>query len=81
MFVKAVNTDQQRSQEATISFKGVRLGSRATLSMLESSAPGAFNSFATPEAVSIKTREIDAGETMKLVAPAGVGHGRRPQRR
>ena len=71
IFLKAVNTDQRRSQEATISFKGARLGSRATLSTLESSAPGAFNSFATPEAVSIKTREIDAGEAMKLLLPRG----------
>ena len=40
IFLKAVNTDQRRSQEATISFKDARLGSRATLSTLESSAPG-----------------------------------------
>ena len=60
VFVKAVNTDHARPLSTTIKLVGAKVGPRAELAAITATSPGAFNSFATPDAVAIR-RSIDRG--------------------
>ena len=73
VFVKAVNTDHTRPLAAVLRLDGVKVGSRAELATIAATAPGAFNSFATPDAVAIRysTIEIGGKETV-VIPPASV---------
>ena len=71
IFLKAVNTDRRRPLATTIAIRGARIGPRARLARIQESQPGAFNSFATPDAIAIRRSEIDAGERFTIELPAG----------
>jgi alpha-N-arabinofuranosidase len=69
LFLKAVNTDHEHALATTITIKGAPIARHARLETVEASAPGAFNSFATPDAIPVKTREIDAGDGFAIELP------------
>jgi alpha-N-arabinofuranosidase len=69
VFLKAVNTDRQQALATTIRLKGVRIAPRAKLECVQSNAPGAFNSFATPDAVFINSSQIKAAEDFTVQLP------------
>jgi len=69
LYLKAVNTNRRQPLETTITLKGAPIGSRARVETIASAHPGAFNHFATPEAVSIRSSQIDAGDRFTLELP------------
>jgi alpha-L-arabinofuranosidase len=62
---------RRQSLFATITLKGASIGSRAQVETIQSENPGAFNHFATPEAVSTRSWLIQAGERFTLELPRG----------
>jgi alpha-N-arabinofuranosidase len=69
IFIKAVNADRERPLAVTISVQGSAIGPRALVKTVAARAPGAFNHFATPDAVSTQAREIEAGERFTVDLP------------
>jgi alpha-N-arabinofuranosidase len=69
LFIKAVNTDRQESLETRVSLSGVNVGANGRLESVRSRSPGAFNSFATPNDVTIETEEIPAGPDFTVALP------------
>jgi alpha-N-arabinofuranosidase len=69
IFLKAVNTDRERALGATISVSGVRVAGRAEVATVASDDPAATNSFATPEAVTIRRSEVAVGERFTVELP------------
>jgi alpha-N-arabinofuranosidase len=69
IFVKAVNTNPHQALVTTISLKATTVSSRGELATIQARAPCAFNSFSSPDAIFVKTAEIDAGETMAVELP------------
>jgi alpha-N-arabinofuranosidase len=72
IFIKAVNTDRKQPLAVAVQLKGAALASKATVRTLQGDGPSAFNHFATPNAVSVQSREIDAGESFTLELPPGT---------
>jgi alpha-N-arabinofuranosidase len=70
IIVKAVNTDREHALVVTVSVEGAGVGPRATVKTVLGRGPAAFNHFATPDAVSIQAREIDAGGRFTVELPA-----------
>lgn len=70
IFLKAVNTDPSRPLRVTVAIDGARVGPRATLSTVSASSPGAYNDFATPNAISTRTSEVPAGRELTVEMPA-----------
>jgi alpha-L-arabinofuranosidase len=66
-----VNTDQVHPLATTITVKGAKISSRAKVAFVKANAPQAFNSFSTPEAISIRRAEILAGEHFTTELPPG----------
>ncbi len=75
IFLQAVNTDPSAPLALRIELRGTRVAPTAELELLSAPA-GAWNSFATPDAVTPKTSTIPAGSTFTLTLPpqsVGVG--------
>jgi alpha-N-arabinofuranosidase len=70
LFVKIVNTDRERAIATTIEVVGARVGGRAKVATVRARMPGAFNSFATPEAIRVERAEVDAAPTFRIELPA-----------
>jgi len=71
LFIKAVNTDRQHALVTTIKVVGAKIGTRAKLASVQGNSAGSFNSFATPEAISIKRNEMEAGENFTIELTPG----------
>lgn len=71
IYLKAVNTNRRQPLETTITLKGAAIGSQARVETIGSTSPGAFNHFATPDAVSIRSSQIKAGDRFTLELPPG----------
>jgi alpha-N-arabinofuranosidase len=69
IYVKAVNTKRDQRLVTRIKLEGTAVSPRARLTTLLSPAPGAFNSFRTPDAISVKSTEIDARESTTFELP------------
>jgi alpha-N-arabinofuranosidase len=69
IFIKAVNTDQTKPLMTKISVGGARISSGALMETVTAHALTAANSFATPDAVSIKRSEIKAGNNFLIELP------------
>ena len=69
IYLKAVNTYRQQPLETTITLKGAPIGSQGRVETIGSTSSGAFNHFATPEAVSIRSSQIKVGDRFTLELP------------
>lgn len=73
VFLKAVNTDQRRRMPTLVTIKGASIGSRARVESILATKPGAYNHFATPEAITTRSAEVDAGDRFLIdLPPASV---------
>ncbi|HYY57319.1 MAG TPA: alpha-L-arabinofuranosidase C-terminal domain-containing protein [Pyrinomonadaceae bacterium] len=69
IYIKMVNTNQTASLKTTISLKGADVASQADLETLTGETLTAANSFATPEAVSVRRRTVSAGPSFAVELP------------
>ncbi|HXG64996.1 MAG TPA: alpha-L-arabinofuranosidase C-terminal domain-containing protein [Blastocatellia bacterium] len=69
IYIKAVNTDQKKSLQVSISITGVRLAPGARVEAVTANSLTSANSFSTPDAVSIKASEISAGNNFTIELP------------
>jgi alpha-L-arabinofuranosidase len=69
VFVKAVNTDHVRALAVEVQVDGTRAGLRAETATITASSPGAFKSFATPDAVAIRRSSVESGVTTSVTLP------------
>jgi len=67
--LKAVNTSLDAAVRVRVAFHGGQLPARATQHTLTAPALRTANSFATPEAVSVRTQQIPAGRTFTVDLP------------
>jgi alpha-N-arabinofuranosidase len=70
IFLKAVNTDRRNPLATTIEIIGTKIDPRAKVATIREDQPRTFNSFATPDAISIQRNEIDAGARFTIELPA-----------
>jgi alpha-N-arabinofuranosidase len=69
LFIKAVNSDHEGALAVAIRIDGAAIGPQADLATITAESPGAFNHFATPNAISIHRSRIDSGATMNVELP------------
>src|SRR5205814_6221734 len=69
MYLKAVNTDLERTVTARISVRGTQVSSNAIVERVVADSLTAVNGFATPDAVKITRGPIKAGNTFSLELP------------
>jgi alpha-N-arabinofuranosidase len=69
IFIKSINTDRVRALDVNFRINGGPGVRRAEIEMISADSPGVFNSFATPNAVSIKRARITAGRDFHLILP------------
>jgi alpha-N-arabinofuranosidase len=69
LFIKAVNTNQQAALKTTITLKGVEVAPRAEVETVTAERLNVFNSFATPEAVSVKRSTASAAQSFTVELP------------
>jgi len=69
IFIKAVNTDARRALRTSVLVKGVPGISRAVMETLSGDSLESANSFATPDAVSLKKTNIEAGTNFAVEFP------------
>ena len=69
IFIKSINTDRVRALDVNFRINGEPGFRRAKIEMISADTPGVFNSFATPNAVSIKRARITAGRDFHLILP------------
>ena len=66
-----MNTDRARDLPTSITIKGASIAARAGVETIQAGKPGAFNHFATPEAIASRSTQIDSGNHFELELPAG----------
>ena len=69
IFIKSVNTDRVRALDVSFRINGGRVLRRAQMEVISAGGLGVFNSFATPNAVSVKGTMITAGRDFHVVLP------------
>ena len=69
IFIKAVNTDLERSLVARIGLGGAHVSSSATVKRVVADSIAAINGFATPDAVRVTSGSIRAGNRFSLELP------------
>ena len=69
IFIKAVNTNPERSLRTTVHVGGVGLASSAVMETINGRSMSAANSFATPNAISTHVRTIKTGSQFVVVFP------------
>jgi alpha-L-arabinofuranosidase len=70
LYVKAVNTDQQRTLLTKISVTGIkRIAPEAQVETLTADSLAAANSFSTPDAVRVKSWKVKAGNNFTIELP------------
>ncbi|MFP5263900.1 MAG: alpha-L-arabinofuranosidase C-terminal domain-containing protein [Blastocatellia bacterium] len=61
IYIKAVNTDRAKPLTTAISLRGAEVESSAEVATVAAESPEAFNSFSTPDAISIRRSHLKAG--------------------
>jgi len=69
LFLKAINVHPTRALDVEVQIDGHKLEFRGELSLITANAPGAFNSFRTPNAISIRRSEIPVASHFRLRLP------------
>jgi alpha-L-arabinofuranosidase len=69
-YLKAVNTNLQAGARVRVAIDGWRPAARATQHTLAATTPGAANTFATPDAVAVRSKAIAAGPRFTIDLPA-----------
>jgi alpha-L-arabinofuranosidase len=69
IFIKAVNTDAHRALRTSVRVQGVPGISQAVMETLNGDSLESANSFATPDAVSLKKKNIEAGTNFVVDFP------------
>jgi alpha-N-arabinofuranosidase len=69
IYIKAVNTDRARPLTTAISLSGVEVESTAEVATVAAESPEAFNSFSTPDAISIRRSGVKAGRGFVVELP------------
>ena len=69
IFVKAVNTSRHRAMRTTVTLAGAQVGARGTVHTLTGDTFEAANSFRTPDAVSVRTSELQIGPQFVVTLP------------
>jgi len=69
IFVKAVNTDADRTLTTTINLRGAHVLPRASLATLGAPSLKAVNSFAAPDIITLKRAELTAGASFIVTLP------------
>jgi alpha-N-arabinofuranosidase len=69
IYIKAVNTDAERSLRTRVNLRGVQVTPEATIETVNGESLEASNSFRTPEAVTSKTQQLVAGESFEVELP------------
>jgi alpha-N-arabinofuranosidase len=70
IFVKAVNTDPERTLHTSIELAGAKVASEATIETINAASLAAANSFETPDAVSLRQKRISAGTSFAVDLPS-----------
>jgi alpha-L-arabinofuranosidase len=70
IYVKAVNTDQKRPLTTRINISGAAVGPLGSMQVLTANSPDAWNSFSTPDAVSVKRSTIRTTSSFVVKLPA-----------
>jgi alpha-L-arabinofuranosidase len=69
IYLKAVNTDLERSITVRVGLRGTQVSSNANVERVIADSPTAVNGFATPDAVRITREPVKAGDTFSLELP------------
>lgn len=69
VFIKAINTDHARAIDVGFQLKGGTLPRQAEIEMITADSLSASNSFATPNAVSIRRRRVPGRRNFHLLLP------------
>lgn len=70
IFIKAVNTDLTDALLTQVDIKQAKVRSSARLDIVNAASLDASNSFETPDAISLHSKEIPAGSTFTVELPA-----------
>ena len=69
LFLKAVNVHPTRPLNVEVQIDGQQLDPRGEFSLITANASGAFNSFRTPNAISIRRSKIPVVSRFRLSLP------------
>jgi alpha-L-arabinofuranosidase len=69
IFVKAVNTDLARPLSVRVKVSGASVGPQAEVETVRADSPAAANSFATPQAVTVRRSTVGAGNDFVIELP------------
>jgi alpha-L-arabinofuranosidase len=69
IYIKAVNTDQASAMSVALRLTGAEVDSSAEIETVAADSLAAFNSFSTPEAVSIRRARVTAGDSFVIELP------------
>jgi alpha-L-arabinofuranosidase len=69
IFIKAVNTDAQRTLRTSVRIVGVHVASNAVMETINADSMTSANSFATPHAVSRQQKTIRTGPSFVIGFP------------
>jgi alpha-N-arabinofuranosidase len=70
IFVKAVNTDPERTLHTSIELAGAKVAAEATIETINAESLAAANSFESPDAVSLRQKRISAGTSFVVDLPS-----------
>ena len=69
LFFKAVNVHPTRALDVNIEVEGCQLDRRGELFLLAADSPAAFNSFRTPNAISLRRTEVSVSNQFRVTLP------------
>lgn len=69
IFIKAVNTNREAALKTSITVKGLDVAPQADVETITAERLATFNSFATPEAVGVKSSTVNAGTSFAIELP------------
>jgi alpha-L-arabinofuranosidase len=69
IFIKAVNTNPERSLRTEVHVGGAPVASSAVMETINGRSMGEANSFSNPTAISMKTKTIKTGSDFVVVFP------------
>jgi alpha-L-arabinofuranosidase len=69
IFIKAVNTDQQRALRTTVSVAGARITPQGTMQVLTADRIDAANTFSAPNTVGVQEHKIETNQRFTVEVP------------
>ena len=69
IYLKLVNTDPRRALNTRVELQGVDVSPAAEMEVVTAASLGVSNSFATPDAVSVRRTRVAAGRAFNVVLP------------